>query len=158
MGVGSQHIVRLGGSFGVLGTSFAGPFFFGSCLAAGFFGAGFEEAVSFFVFRGDFGEAGVFFAFAFVLVAATLGFLEAGGFFASSGSFACFLEAGGAFAFSVASAGFLEAGAPSTASGSPECFLEAGAGGFSSVSLGVGASAWSLAGPAAPRMLGRPAR
>ncbi|KAE9270256.1 hypothetical protein PF008_g30659 [Phytophthora fragariae] len=94
-----------------------------------------------------FGEAGVFFAFA----AATLGFLEAG-FFASPASFACFFEAG--VSFSVSFASFLEADAAFTASGSPECFLEAGAGGFSSMSLGVGASAWVWMGPTARRASG----
>ncbi|KAE9202217.1 hypothetical protein PF005_g14650 [Phytophthora fragariae] len=148
--------------FGALGLSFVVPFVLGSCLAAGFstagffgagfFGAGFEGAVTFFPFRVVFRGAGVFFAF--VLVAATVGFLGAEGFFASSGSFACFLEAGGAIAFSAASAAFLEADASFAASGSPECFLEAGAGGFSSMSLGVGASAWFWPGPAAPRVVG----
>ncbi|KAE9109804.1 hypothetical protein PF007_g12105 [Phytophthora fragariae] len=109
----------MGGSFRVFGLSFVEPFFFGSCLAAGFFitgffGAGFEEAVTFFVFRVGFGEPGVLFAFAFALVAATLGFLEADSFFAS---FASFVEAGGSFAFSVASAGFLEADASFAVSG-----------------------------------------
>ncbi|KAE9056509.1 hypothetical protein PF006_g32659 [Phytophthora fragariae] len=111
----------MGGSFGVLGASFAEPFFVGSCLAAGFFTggffeAGFGEAATFFVFRVDFGVAGTF---VFALVVATLGFLEADAAFATSGS--------------------------------PECFLEAGAGGFSSMSLGVGASAWVLMGPTARR-------
>ncbi|KAE8898165.1 hypothetical protein PF003_g18137 [Phytophthora fragariae] len=120
-------------------------------FTTGFFGAGFEEAVTFFAFRVAFGEAGVFFAFA--LAAATLGFLEAG-FFASPASFACFFEAGVFFASSVSFAGFLEADAAFATSGSPECFLEAGAGGFSSMSLGVGASAWVLMGPTARRASG----
>ncbi|KAE8875270.1 hypothetical protein PF003_g40601 [Phytophthora fragariae] len=154
---GQQHIRALGRQLQTLRTLLRGALLFGSCLAAsffitGFFGAGFEETDTFFAFRVGFGGAGVFaFTFAFTLAAFTLGFLEAGVFFAS---FACFAEAGGSFAFSVASAGFLEADAPFATSGSPECFLEAGAGGFSSVSLGVGASAWCLAEPAAPRAMG----
>ncbi|KAE8879452.1 hypothetical protein PF007_g16398 [Phytophthora fragariae] len=83
-GPGRSTSVLLGGSFGVLGSSFAEPFFFGGCLAAGFFtagffGTGFEEAVTFFALRGGFDEAGVFFAFVFALVAETVSFLEAGG-------------------------------------------------------------------------------
>ncbi|KAE9169794.1 hypothetical protein PF004_g28081 [Phytophthora fragariae] len=167
---GSSTSERLGGSFRAFGLSVGVPFFLGSCLAAGFFTAGFfeagfDEATTFFVFRVDFGGADVFFAFD--LVAAAAGFLEAGGFFASPASFAFFFEAGVPFASSASFAGFLEAdatsvscagyveaGASFVASGSPECFLEAGAGGFSSMSLGVGASAWFLAGPPTPRVVG----
>ncbi|KAE8972637.1 hypothetical protein PR002_g26453 [Phytophthora rubi] len=159
-----------------LGSCLAAGFF-----TEGFFEAGFDEAATFFVFRVDFGGADVFFAFD--LAAAAAGFLEAGGFFASPASFAFFFEAGVPFASSASFAGFLEAdatsvscagyveagasfaasgspecfleaGASFAASGSPECFLEAGAGGFSSMSLGVGASAWFLAGPPTPRVVG----
>ncbi|KAE9313445.1 hypothetical protein PF008_g19732 [Phytophthora fragariae] len=146
VGTGSQHIRALGRQLRGLRALLRGARFLGSCLAAdfsteGFFGAGFEEAVTFLYLRVGFEEADAFFTFDFVLVASAVSFLEAGGFIASSAPIACFVDAGDPFASSVSFACFLEADASFVPSGSPELFVEAGAGGFPSSSLGAGASA-----------------